>query len=256
MKKTASRTGKTKSKPFTLVELLVVIAIITILAALLLPALARSRQAAKAALCLNNLHGCGQTIALYADDFAGRVFIFRRPNWWWPRYNWHFFAWRAGYIEENAMNDKCAEAKADLKTGTYYGEDGEVMTWQIRFRGYGANHYFIFKGNGYGTGDGIPRAGKGWIKQGSFLNWFLYPRQVSEPASYVCLGDTKVPGEAMHCERMANHYPGGGRGSFWLCHPGKRANILFADGHVEGCTVPRLEEVYRAGFSWFDYPEQ
>lgn len=91
-------------RAFTLIELLVVISIIALLIALLLPALQTAREAARAAQCLSNLRQAGIAMAVYAQDYDGKV---RRnaSNWRDPLVNTNYFtdptgltcpSWEAG----------------------------------------------------------------------------------------------------------------------------------------------------------------
>lgn len=73
MKRNCAQHQSRSEDSFTLIELLVVLAIVAILAALLLPAVSRVKEAGKATACLSNLRQVGIALQLYVQDHENKL---------------------------------------------------------------------------------------------------------------------------------------------------------------------------------------
>ncbi|MDD2709359.1 MAG: prepilin-type N-terminal cleavage/methylation domain-containing protein [Verrucomicrobiae bacterium] len=106
------RRGTGERRCFTLFELLVVMAIMSLLFALLFPALRAAREEVKRVECMNNLKQLGLAFEIYIGDYSGNypMYYYGGPNWYQSLYN-------NGYTKNNSKIFCCPAASDRLAYG-------------------------------------------------------------------------------------------------------------------------------------------
>jgi prepilin-type N-terminal cleavage/methylation domain-containing protein len=125
-----------RKRAFTLIELLVVIAIIAILAAMLLPALAKSKQQALRAQCVSNLRQWMIGFNLYGSEFRDSMPM----GWDVPGPGGEWSVALTPYINAFSKVCLCPEAvkfRSDLGANRYTQNNTQILAWGIM----GSNNY-------------------------------------------------------------------------------------------------------------------
>jgi prepilin-type processing-associated H-X9-DG protein/prepilin-type N-terminal cleavage/methylation domain-containing protein len=234
--------GRCLARAFTLVELLVVIAIIALLAALLLPSLAKAKEQARQINCMSNLKQLQVCWEMYADDYGGvlapnddissvndpTILNFNKTSWCqgWPRTDTNTAAIQAGLLFPYNTSTAIYHCPSDMSQ--VQDASGNLLPL-ARTRSYNMSQSV----NGLGL---LVDPDMNNSQVDVYQPCFMKMSAITNPAPsrlFVFLDENEgTITDAQFGYPMPNYTPGE-----WWDMPANRhdqgANFSFADGHVE-----------------------
>jgi iron complex transport system substrate-binding protein len=245
-KKVRQPSKNARVRAFTLIELLIVIAIIAILAAILVPVLTRGKLSAECGVCQSNERELGLATQMYWGDNAGNSFSYQAGTT-----NGGVIYW-FGWIANGAEGHRAFDLSMGALFPYYYGRDVRLCPspfWSLpRFQLKGTNVIFSYGCNGLIFGG--PRytpinaakikhpADTAIFSDSAEVNDFLPPGSHTNPLFeewYYFDLETNYTNPSNYPNTQFRH--------------GRKANVTFADGHVEreryvpGSLDPRMPQM-------------